>query len=93
MYRILFFVAAVALILGARILVANLERFESKLIKNRWIWGIVSMIFLAVGVMVIPPSLALLKIPFILSAIFAAMVFFEMTRGFIEKAMAAYNAK
>ncbi|MDR2833006.1 MAG: hypothetical protein LBV67_04740 [Streptococcaceae bacterium] len=93
MYSILFFVATVAVILGARKLVANLDKFESKAIKNRWIWGIACSVSLAIGVLVIPAHLSLLKVPFIVFAIFGAMVFFEMSRNFIEKAMAVHNGK
>lgn len=93
MYTILFFVAAVGLIIGARKVVNQLPHFDNKTLQNRWIWGILSMVFLALGILVIPEKLSVIRIPLIIFAIFAAMVFFEMTRLAIEKAMAVHDAK
>lgn len=93
MYQIIFFVAIVMVILLAKKLVGHLPQIEQSYLKNRWLWGIFSMVSLAIGVLIVPNSLSGLKIPFIILAIFAAMVFFEMTRLSIEAAMAIHDAK
>ncbi|GAB2023889.1 hypothetical protein RyT2_29720 [Pseudolactococcus yaeyamensis] len=93
MYNILFFGAIVGLIIGARKVVNYMPRFENQTIQNRWIWGILSMLFLAIGILVIPDKLSVIRIPVIIFAIFDAMVFFEMTRLAIEKAMVIHDAK
>ncbi|MCO7180903.1 hypothetical protein [Lactococcus formosensis] len=93
LYSILFFVATVIVILCARHFSIKAESFNNKYLRSRWFWGIMSMFALAIGVLLLPSFLALLKIPLIIFAVFAAMVFFEMTRHGIERAMAIYNKK
>lgn len=66
--------------------------FKYKYVKNRWLWGIASMLFLALGILVIPEKVAPIRIVLIVFAIFDAMVFFEMTRIAIEQAMAIHDA-
>lgn len=92
MYSILFFIATAAVIIAARKFVNKAGHSENKTVRNRWFWGILSMLSLAIGVLLIPGAVSFLKIPFIIFAIFSAMVFFEMTRIAIENAMAIHDA-
>ena len=92
MYGILFFLATVTMIIGAKKIVSNMPDFKYKYVKNRWLWGIASMLFLALGILVIPEKVAPIRIVLIVFAIFDAMVFFEMTRIAIEQAMAIQDA-
>ncbi|WP_285023737.1 hypothetical protein [Lactococcus garvieae] len=91
MYSILFFIASATVIIGAKKFVKKVGRLQNKTVRNRWIWGILSMISLAVGILLIPGTVSFLKLPFIVFAIFSAMVFFEMTRIAIENAMAIHD--
>lgn len=93
LYSILFFVTTVVVIIIARKFSIKVERSKNKYLRSRWFWGITSMLTLATGILLLPNFLAPLKIPFIIFAIFAAMVFFEMTRHAIERAMIIYNKK
>ncbi|MBR6895377.1 hypothetical protein GYN16_10020 [Lactococcus piscium] len=92
MYGILFFLATVTLIIGAKKIVSNMPNFKHKYVKNRWLWGIASMLFLALGILVVPEKVAPIRTVLIAFAIFDAMVFFEMTRIAIEQAMAIHDA-
>lgn len=80
------------MIIGAKKIVSNMPDFKYKYVKNRWLWGIASMLFLALGILVIPEKVAPIRIVLIVFAIFDAMVFFEMTRIAIEQAMAIHDA-
>ena len=91
MYGILFFLATVTMIIGAKKIVSNMPDFKYKYVKNRWLWGIASMLFLALGILVIPEKVAPIRIVLIVFAIFDAMVFFEMSRIAIEQAMAVHD--
>ncbi|KKF91485.1 MULTISPECIES: hypothetical protein [Lactococcus] len=93
LYSILFFIATVIVILRARHFSIKAENFKNKYLRSRWFWGIMSMLALAIGILLLPSFLVLLKIPLIIFAVFAAMVFFEMTRHAIERAMTIYNKK
>lgn len=92
MYGILFFLATVTMIIGAKKIVSNMPNFKYKYVKNRWLWGIASMLFLALGILVVPEKVAPIRTVLITFAIFDAMVFFEMSRIAIEQAMAIHDA-
>jgi len=83
-YGILFFFTALAVIIMSRITVAKVEGASSKFVKNRWIWGIASMASLTSGVL-LSVEWFIGKAILIVFAAFAAMVFFELNRRFINR--------
>ncbi len=93
LYSILFFVSTVMVILRARHFSIKAENFKNKYLRSRWFWGITSMLALAISILLLPSFLGILKISLLIFAVFAAMVFFEMTRHAIERAMTIYNKK
>jgi hypothetical protein len=87
LYGILFFLAALAVIILSRVTVAKIEGASSKLPKNRWIWGISCLASLTIGVL-LPVAWLIAKVILIVYAAFAAMVFFELNRRYVESSVA-----
>lgn len=90
-YGTLLFIVIVLIIFLAWFFVKKAASFKNVVLKNRWFWGIFSIISLVSGIVIIPEKLPIVKIPLIIFGIWASMVFFEMTRLLVEQGMFLNN--
>jgi len=90
LYGILFFIAALVVIIGSKRFAAKLEEMDNKHLKNRWWWFLGVLVFLIAAVF-LPAQFAIVRGLLVVLAAFDAMVFFEMNRSFFNRGFEIQN--